>query len=83
LKIDRTFVKDMVENEQDRIIVQSTIGLAQNLGLRVIAEGVEDEDSLQHLNEMACDQAQGYHICRPLPWDKLAEWIEYHESWKH
>ena len=83
LKIDRTFVKDMVENEQDRIIVQSTIGLAQNLGLRVIAEGVEDEESLSHLRDMSCNQAQGYHICRPLPWDKLAEWIEYHESWKH
>jgi EAL domain-containing protein (putative c-di-GMP-specific phosphodiesterase class I) len=83
LKIDRTFVRDMVENDQDRIIVRSTIGLAQNLGLKVIAEGVEDEGSLNQLAGMGCDQAQGYHICKPLPWDSVAEWIEYHQSWKH
>jgi diguanylate cyclase (GGDEF)-like protein/PAS domain S-box-containing protein len=82
LKIDRTFVKDMVDNEQDSIIVRSTVGLAQNLGLKVIAEGVEEEKSLILLSGMGCDQAQGYYICKPMPWDKIDEWIEFHQSWK-
>jgi len=67
LKIDRTFVKDMLTNPQDAIIVRSTIGLAHNLGLQVIAEGVEDEATLDALEEMRCDAIQGYHISRPRP----------------
>ena len=54
-----------------------------NLSLKTVAEGVEDEKSLIHLSGIGCDQAQGYHICKPLPWDKMAEWIEYHQSWKN
>jgi diguanylate cyclase (GGDEF)-like protein/PAS domain S-box-containing protein len=75
LKIDRSFVRDMLHNEQDAIIVRSTISLAHNLKLNVIAEGVEDEETLKMLEQMGCDQIQGYHICRPSPWDELAPWL--------
>jgi diguanylate cyclase (GGDEF)-like protein/PAS domain S-box-containing protein len=71
LKIDRLFVQNLTNNAQDLVIVRSTIGLAQNLGLKVIAEGVEDAPVLQLLTTLGCDQAQGYFISRPLPADKL------------
>lgn len=67
LKIDRSFVKDMERNRDDAIIVRSTVDLAHNLGLTVIAEGVETATTLEMLREMGCDQVQGYHISRPLP----------------
>jgi diguanylate cyclase len=67
LKIDRSFVKDMERNRDDAIIVRSTVDLAHNLGLSVIAEGVETATTLEMLREMGCDQVQGYHISRPLP----------------
>lgn len=67
LKIDRSFVTDMVREEQNAVIVRSTLGLAHNLNLRVVAEGVEDAATLALLREIGCDQAQGYYIGRPLP----------------
>jgi diguanylate cyclase (GGDEF)-like protein len=67
LKIDRSFVMDMDNNKDDLIIVKSTIDLAHNLGIQVVAEGVESASSLARLAEMGCDFAQGYHISRPLP----------------
>jgi len=76
LKIDLSFVRTMLENEADRAIVQSTIGLAHSLGLKVIAEGVEEAAILQALAGMGCDKAQGYHIARPLPVDRLADWLQ-------
>ena len=75
LKIDRTFVQDMVHNEQDAIIVRSTIGLAHNLGLKVVAEGVEDAATLAMLRGMGCDQAQGYHLSKPKAWPELEPWL--------
>jgi diguanylate cyclase (GGDEF)-like protein/PAS domain S-box-containing protein len=75
LKIDRLFVKDMVNNAQDAVIVRSTIGLAHNLNLTVVAEGVEDSATLDMLRQMGCDQIQGYHISRPLAWDALEKWL--------
>ncbi|MCA1977604.1 MAG: EAL domain-containing protein [Thiobacillus sp.] len=76
LKIDRTFVLGMVDNVQDAIIVRSTIALAHNLGLAVIAEGVENAATADALRSMGCDQAQGYHISRPLPLDDLIAWLD-------
>jgi EAL domain-containing protein (putative c-di-GMP-specific phosphodiesterase class I) len=76
LKIDRSFVADMVREEQDAVIVRSTIGLAHNLDLQVIAEGVEDAATLTMLGEMGCDQAQGYFISRPLPAEQVLQAIE-------
>lgn len=75
LKIDKTFVLDMDSNHGDHVIVESTINLAHNLGLKVVAEGVENKDVLELLNGLGCDEAQGYYISRPLPQDKLEGWI--------
>jgi diguanylate cyclase len=55
--------------------VRSTIDLPHNLGLRVVAEGIEDERSLARLRAMGCDEAQGYFMSRPLPEEKLLEWL--------
>lgn len=67
LKIDRSFVHDMLHDEQDAIIVRSTIGLAHSLGLHVVAEGVEDVPTLERLREYGADEAQGYVLSRPQP----------------
>ena len=75
LKIDRTFVTDMTRNEQDAVIVRSTIALAHNLNLRVIAEGVEDARTLALLRDMGCDQAQGYYFSHPQPWPDIEAWL--------
>jgi diguanylate cyclase (GGDEF)-like protein len=74
LKIDRSFVQRLEEADADAAIVRSTIGLGQSLGLRVVAEGVETEDALRRLGSFGCDQAQGFHIARPLPAAELAAW---------
>jgi EAL domain-containing protein (putative c-di-GMP-specific phosphodiesterase class I) len=76
LKIDMLFVRDMLVNAQDAIIVNSTIGLAHNLGMKVVAEGVEDMETLRALTDMGCDLIQGYHISKPKPWDELAAWVK-------
>ncbi len=75
LKIDNSFVRDMLEDRQDEIIVNSTINLAHNLGLRVVAEGVENEALLECLDQMGCDEAQGYFIGRPMPILHVDEWL--------
>ncbi len=72
LKIDRMFVQSLADNTQDLAIVRSTIGLAHNLGLKVIAEGVEDRRVLSLLADLGCDQAQGFYISKPLPADQLS-----------
>lgn len=74
LKIDKSFVIDMQEDENDNTIVQSTIDLAHNLKLIVIAEGVETAEALGSLKEYRCDYAQGYFIARPMPASKLKYW---------
>jgi len=75
LKIDVSFVTHMNQNEQDAAIVSSTIGLAHNLGLEVVAEGIEDEATLLRLKEMGCDEGQGYWIGRPVPAAEAARWL--------
>jgi diguanylate cyclase (GGDEF)-like protein/PAS domain S-box-containing protein len=74
LKVDRSFVSDMLADDSDRIIVRSTIDLAHNLGLRVVAEGVEDEATAALLAQLGCDQAQGFHFSRPVPAADLTRW---------
>ena len=66
VKIDRSFVAGMTEDENDAVIVRSTIDLARNLGLRVVAEGVETGEIMDALAELRCDVAQGYFISRPM-----------------
>ena len=73
IKIDQSFVKGMVDNRSDRLMVQSTIGLAHSLGRRVVAEGVEHRDILQLLIEMGCDIAQGFAVGRPMGLDSLTK----------
>jgi EAL domain-containing protein (putative c-di-GMP-specific phosphodiesterase class I) len=74
MKIDRTFIAAM-EEANDLAIVRSTIDLAHNLGLRVVAEGIEDERSLARLRAMGCDEAQGYFMSRPLAEEDLRQWL--------
>ena len=76
LKIDKSFVTDMEKNENDAVIVRSTIDLAHNLGLRVTAEGVETQAVWDALGVLGCDQSQGYWMGRPMPADKLATWLQ-------
>ncbi len=75
LKIDRTFVCNLVDGHNDEVIVRSTIELGHNLGLRVVAEGVEDEETLSELRRLGCDEAQGYHLSRPVPAAELERWL--------
>jgi len=78
LKIDRSFIRDMVREERDHAIVRSTIDLSHNLGLAAVAEGVEDEDTLDLLSELGCDLAQGYYLSRPLAASAVADWCRAH-----
>jgi diguanylate cyclase (GGDEF)-like protein/PAS domain S-box-containing protein len=75
IKIDKSFVLDMLTNASDEAIVRSTIQLCQNLGRKVVAEGVEDEATYERLRELGCDFAQGFHIARPMPGSELPGWI--------
>jgi diguanylate cyclase (GGDEF)-like protein len=75
VKIDRSFVAGMAEDENDAVIVRSTIDLARNLGLSVVAEGVETAEIMDGLAALRCDTAQGFHVSRPLPADRLVRWL--------
>ena len=75
IKIDQSFVKGMVDNRSDRLMVQSTIGLAHSLGRKVVAEGVEHREILDLLIEMKCDIAQGFAIGRPMSLETLTKRI--------
>ena len=74
LKIDRTFVQGMATSEKDVSIVRSTVQLAHSLGLKVVAEGVEDERCLERLRELRCDLAQGFLLGRPMRRAAFEEW---------
>ncbi len=74
LKIDKSFVMNMQEDEDDAKIVHSTIDLAHNLGLTVVAEGVENGMILDKLRALSCDEAQGYHVAKPMAADVFAAW---------
>ncbi|MBR7801783.1 bifunctional diguanylate cyclase/phosphodiesterase [Undibacterium fentianense] len=76
LKIDRVFVQGMISSQQDKQIVQSIIGLAHNFGLSVVAEGVEQENTLNALRLMGCDEIQGYYFAQPMLGDALPSWCE-------
>jgi diguanylate cyclase (GGDEF)-like protein/PAS domain S-box-containing protein len=80
LKIDRCFVRELACDERDQALVQAAVGMAHSLGLRVVAEGVEDAATLDILRSIGCDMMQGYHISRPLPADNLREWAT---RWMH
>jgi len=75
VKIDRSFVMGMTEDDNDAAIVRTTIDLARNLGLDVVAEGVESETILRNLSDLSCDIAQGFYLSRPLPAAELDGWL--------
>jgi len=75
IKIDRSFVSQMLTSERDASIVRSTINLAHDLGLKVVAEGVETADALALIESLGCDQAQGFAIAAPAAGSSIAEWV--------
>ena len=76
LKIDKSFVLHMAEDQQDRKIVQSIIDLAHNLEMSVVAEGIENQQTLDMLIDMGCDCGQGFYIGRPMPIADMPSWVE-------
>ena len=66
IKIDKSFVLDMIHDETDAVIVHSTIALAHNMGYRVVAEGVEDAEQFRQLQGLGCQEGQGYYFGRPV-----------------
>lgn len=80
LKIDKTFILTLDQNQQDQDIVSSTIYLGHKLGLRVVAEGVENKASLELLHQFKCDYAQGYYLSRPVSAEKFIEWYKNNET---
>jgi EAL domain-containing protein (putative c-di-GMP-specific phosphodiesterase class I) len=80
LKIDRAFITNLTTDHDDAVIVKSATDLGHNLGLSVLAEGVEDEATLQALKALGVDVAQGFHLARPMPGDLLQHWIADHHG---
>ncbi len=75
IKIDRSFIQDVATDETDRVIVRCTVDLAHSLGLRVVAEGVEDAETYALVAELGCDEAQGFHLSPAVRGRELTSWI--------
>lgn len=75
IKIDQSFVTGMETDADARVIVRAIIGLAQTLGMRSVAEGMQTAGALRLLRDRGADVAQGYHIARPMPADAFATWL--------
>ncbi len=80
IKIDQSFVKDIVTSSESRSIVKSMVELCHNLGRTVVAEGVEDELILNNVREIGCDVLQGYHLSRPMSYNHTTKWLEEYVS---
>ena len=78
LKIDKSFVRAMGSDTRNAIVVRSTIELAHNLGLRTVAEGIEDSFTFERLRGLGCELAQGFHMSKPLPASSLLNWWDTH-----
>lgn len=78
LKIDQAFIRDMQTEHNDSAIVEASIALAQKLDLEIVAEGVETEAQLNFLRNCHCGIAQGYYVCRPMPANEVAGWLDSH-----
>ena len=79
IKVDRSFVSHMLERVEDFTIVRATVELGRNLGLRVVAEGVQDRDTFDRLGDFGCDEAQGFYLSRPLEPEDFWEWLSTRE----
>jgi len=80
LKVDGSFVMQMLHSRSCWVIVEIVIDLARRLGLKSVAEAVEDEATLNSLVEMGCDMAQGYHLSRPIAAEQIAGFVRNYES---
>ncbi len=80
LKIDKSFVRAMSTDNRNAIVVRSTIELAHNLGLRTVAEGIEDAFTFERLRALGCELAQGFHMSKPLPASALVNWWDIHNG---
>ena len=80
LKIDKSFVMALPDSVQDESIVRTTLELAHSLGLEVVAEGVENEETLRFLSGSGCEQAQGFFLSKPIPPRKFLAWLQTFES---
>jgi EAL domain-containing protein (putative c-di-GMP-specific phosphodiesterase class I) len=78
LKIDKSFIQGMIGDDRNRIMVQKTIEMGHELGMQVIAEGVETQEQLDFLRDNGCDSAQGYLYSRPIPAREMVSWLETH-----
>ena len=79
LKIDKSFVMSMAQDEHNDNIVQTTVNLAHSMRLRVVAEGVEDIETMRRITAIGCEQAQGYFLSKPLPAEKIRSWLANYE----
>ncbi len=80
LKIDKSFIITLDQSDRDQDIVSSTISLGHKLGMRVVAEGVENQASLNLLTGMQCDHVQGYYLSRPVSPDQFIDWLDAYEK---
>jgi EAL domain-containing protein (putative c-di-GMP-specific phosphodiesterase class I) len=80
LKIDRSFVSGVQAGSTDARLVQAMIDMSHAMELIVVAEGIENEQDLRVLHELGCDQAQGYHIARPMRAEELVKWAEHYQA---
>jgi EAL domain-containing protein (putative c-di-GMP-specific phosphodiesterase class I)/GGDEF domain-containing protein len=75
IKLDRSLIMDIAQSESSRLIVKAAIDMAHGLGYKVVAEGVEDEESVHILKDLNCDKLQGFWLCKPKPLEEIAEWL--------
>jgi EAL domain-containing protein (putative c-di-GMP-specific phosphodiesterase class I)/GGDEF domain-containing protein len=80
IKLDRSLLIDVCSSESSKVIVKTAINMAHGLGYKLVAEGIEDEDSALLLKEMGCDMLQGYWLCHPLPMEKLKPWLKEYRN---
>ena len=80
LKIDKSFVRDVMTEQEDAALVKAIINMAHSLGLEVIAEGVEEANQLHFLRQQGCDFAQGYFYNRPAAEPAFLEWVARHNN---
>ena len=80
IKIDRSFVANIISDQDDAVIVKSTINLAHDLGMKIVAEGVEDKETVELLRSLNCDYVQGYYFSRPLPVEQATAWFQQYVS---
>jgi EAL domain-containing protein (putative c-di-GMP-specific phosphodiesterase class I) len=80
LKVDRIFVLNIDSDHEDAALVPGAIDLGHNLGLTVVAEGVEGAAHVAALHQLGCDIAEGYHYARPMTPNDLAKWLRVHET---